>query len=288
MSQTRANFLALSVALVMIGGAAALRAGSFHIGVLLLTMVGVMLAHISANLFNEHSDWRTGIDLHTVRTAFSGGSGTLQAGLLRPEQALAAAKGTLAAAFLIGIALAWRSGWPTLALMTVGGLIAVYYTDRLAKWMLGEIASGVALGSFVALGAYYVQTGAFDSIIFWASIPPGILTTLLLLLNEFPDAEADRQGGRKHLVIVLGKPLAAKLYAVLLFAVYATIVAGVGAGALPKGALLSLLTFPEAVKAAYLVVRFSEDPKRIERAQAMNVIVVLATDFLLAAGLLLG
>jgi 1,4-dihydroxy-2-naphthoate octaprenyltransferase len=286
--ETRANFLILSVVLVMIGGAAGLRSGRFHVGVFILTVLGVVLAHISVNLLNEYSDWRTGIDRHTRKTPFSGGSGTLQAGHLKPEQVRAVARGTLFAAFLIGLGLAYRSGWPVLALMAAGGLTAIFYTDVLTRWTLGEPASGITLGSFVVLGAYYVQTGRFDAPIIWASIPPGILTALLLFLNEFPDAEADRAGGRRHLVIVLGKPLAAKLYAFLLLTVYMVIAAGLAAGALPKGTLLAFLTLPIAGKAAFLARRYSTDNKRLLPAQGMNVVVVLATDFLLAAGFLFG
>ncbi|MHB9031030.1 MAG: UbiA family prenyltransferase [Candidatus Latescibacterota bacterium] len=288
LKETRANFLILSVLLVMIGGAAGLRAGSFHPGVFVLTVIGVVLAHVSVNLFNEYSDWRTGIDQHTRKTPFSGGSGTLQAGHLKPGQVKAAAWGTLFGAFLIGLGLAFRSGWPVLALMAAGGLTTIYYTEHLTRWTLGELASGITLGSFVVLGAYYVQTGLFDSTIIWVSIPPGILTALLLFLNEFPDAEADRAGGRRHLVIVLGKPLAAKLYAFLLLAVYGVIAGGLAAGALPKGTLLAFLTFPVAIKAALLTLRYSTDIERMLPAQGMNVITVLATDFLLAAGLLIG
>jgi 1,4-dihydroxy-2-naphthoate octaprenyltransferase len=286
--EVRANFLVLAVVLVLIGGAAGLRTGSFQLTAFLLTMLGVVLAHASVNLFNEYSDWRTGIDANTIKTPFSGGSGTLQAGLLPPGQVRAAAWGTLLAAFVIGLALAIRSGWPVFALMAAGGLAAIFYTERLARWTLGELASGLTLGSFVVLGAYYVLAGRFDSTIVWASVPPGILTSLLLFLNEFPDAEADRDGGRRHLVIVLGKPRAAALYAVLLMAVYGVIAAGVLIGALPWGTLLAMLTFPLAVKAVILTARHHSDTPRLIPAQGMNVIVVLATDFLLAAGLLIG
>ncbi len=286
--EIRANFLVLAVVLVLIGGAGGMRAGSFHLGTFLLTMLGVVLAHASVNLFNEYSDWRTGIDSHTLKTPFSGGSGTLQAGYLPPGQVKAVAWVTLLTAFFIGIGLALQTGWPVLLLMAAGGLTAVFYTDFLARWVLGELMSGLTLGTFVVLGAYYVQTGRFDPVMIWASVPPGILTALLLFLNEFPDAEADRAGGRRHLVIVLGKPLAAMLYCLLLAAVYLVIAAGVLGGALPKGTLLVLLTLPLAVKAALHTLRYNEDSARLVPAQGMNVITVLATDFLLAAGLLVG
>jgi 1,4-dihydroxy-2-naphthoate octaprenyltransferase len=286
--ETRANFLVLSVALVAIGGAAAARRGSFTWGTFALTLLGVVSAHVSVNLFNEYSDWRTGIDEHTLKTPFSGGSGTLQAGLLKPAAVLAAAWGTLAAAFLIGLGLAWISGWQVLPLMAAGGITVLLYSDLFARLAIGELASGVTLGSFVVLGSFFVQTGAFDTGILWASVPPGLSTALLLFLNEFPDADADRAGGRRHLVIALGKRKAAFLYAFAMVCVYFSVILGVTVGGMRKGTLICLFTIPIAAKAVSLTLRHFHDARLIVPALGWNVAVVLGTDFLLAAGFLIG
>ncbi|MDP2981712.1 MAG: prenyltransferase [Candidatus Latescibacter sp.] len=286
--QTRANFLILSVLLVAIGGAAGWRDGSFHVVLFLLTVIGVVSAHTSVNLFNEYSDWRTGIDFHTLKTPFSGGSGTLQEELLKPRQVITAAWITLLFAFIIGLGLAWSAGWMILVFMAAGGLTMVFYSDYLARWMLGEIASGITLGSMVVAGAYYVQTGTLTPGIIWASIPPGILTALLLFLNEFPDAEADSAGGRRHLVIVLGKRRAAILYAASLLAMYVLLVAGVLAGKNPTGVLLGLLTLPLALITSYRALRYHSDTPSLIPAQGLNVIIVLGTDLLMAIGFIIG
>jgi 1,4-dihydroxy-2-naphthoate polyprenyltransferase len=286
--EMRANFLVLSVALVSIGGAAAAHAGTFNWGLFLLTVLGVVLAHASVNLFNEYSDWRTGIDDHTMKTPFSGGSGTLQAGLLKPGTVRAATWIALTAAGLIGFLLAMKSGWEVIPLMILGALTAITYSDHLARWGIGEVASGLTLGSFVVMGAYFVQTGAFDSPIIWACVPPGILTALLLFLNEFPDADADREGGRRHLVILLGRGNAAILYSFAVVCVYTMIVLGATVGGLPKGTLLGLASFPSAATAVRLAFRHAYDPHGIVPALGWNVAMVLGTDFLLAAGFLIG
>ena len=70
LAEIRANFLILSVVLVMIGAAAAWNDGSFNSVLFLLTVFGVVSVHISVNLFNEYSDWRTGIDENTDRNSF--------------------------------------------------------------------------------------------------------------------------------------------------------------------------------------------------------------------------
>lgn len=288
LSEIRANFLLLAVFLVMIGGAAAWHSGAFDTVIFLYTLTGIILAHISANLFNEYSDWKTGIDANTERTPFSGGSGNLHRGLIPPSQVRNGAWITLALAFLIGVKLTLSAGWPVVVLMGIGGLTVAFYTDYIAKWMVGELAAGLSLGSLVVIGSYFVQTGAITSEIIWASVPPGILTSLLLFLNEFPDTEADRAGGRKHLVIVFGKRTAGIMYAVLLGCVYLVLVLGIIRGELPALVLIGLLPLPLAAAAAYRVVRSGSETAKIIPALGMNVAVVLGTDFLMAVGYLFG
>ncbi|MFC1539805.1 prenyltransferase, partial [Candidatus Latescibacterota bacterium] len=288
LKEIRANFLVLAVVLVMIGGAAAWRDGSFNFIYFIATLIGIVFAHISVNLFNEYSDWKTGIDANTERTPFSGGSGNLQQGLLKPSQVRMASWITLTVSFVIGLWLATVSGWPVLVLMGIGGLTTVFYSDYLTKWMIGEIASGVTLGSFVVIGAYFVQTGEINSGIIWASISPGILTMLLLLLNEFPDAEADRAGGRKHLVIVFGKRVSGIIYSILLLCVYLVFIMGVIQSTMPVTVLIGLITFPLAALTIYNVLKYGNKMQKLIPALGMNVIIVLATDFLLTVGYLIG
>jgi 1,4-dihydroxy-2-naphthoate octaprenyltransferase len=285
-AQVRAPFLLLAVMLVLIGGAAAHQDGVFDALRFALAMIGTILAHASVNLWNELSDFRTGIDEHTTRTPFSGGSGNLQAGLTSPGAVRAAAVGTLLIALGCGLYLTWVSGPWLLAFVVAGGLAAVFYTSHMARFALGELAAGTCLGTFVVLGTYYSMASQLTWSVVWLSIPPGILTALLLLLNEFPDAEADRAGGRRHLVIVLGRRGAAVLYTVALAAAYVIVGLGALLGWFPLWVLLSFLTLPLAVRAAVGALRdgTSGDFARLVPAQAANVGVVLLTDLLLAVG----
>ena len=285
--EIRANFLVLSVVLVMIGGAAAFHDGSFNSSIFVVTMIGVVCAHISVDLFNEYSDWKTGIDDKTERTSFSGGSGNLQKGLLKPSQVRLAAWITLACSFLIGLWLASISGWQVLILMAAGGISTVFYTDYFAKWLIGELIAGITLGSFVVIGSYFVQTGEITTGILWASISPGILTSLLLLLNEFPDAEADRAGGRRHIVITAGKRVSGIIYSVMLIIVFLVISFGIVLGDLPVTLFISFLTLPLAVITVYRVLRYGNETPKLIPALGMNIIIVLATDFLMAVGYLI-
>lgn len=300
--QIRSNFLALAVLLTALGIALAaleLRGGEQpgNLGAVnaFLVILGVVLAHVSVNLFNEYSDHTTGIDANTVKTPFSGGTGMIQSGMTTPLAVSTAAWQTLFWAFLIGLYFTIMSHWVILVIMAVGGASIVLYTRHFARVLLGEFFAGLSLGSLVVVGAYVALTATpgadpctlFPARVILISVPPGILTALLLFLNEFPDAEADRAGGRFHLVIFLGKRRAAYLYVAGLLAVYGSIVLLPALGYFSWTPLLALLTAPLAAKAAVTALRHAEDTPLLVPALGLNVIVVLATDLLLTLAVVL-
>jgi 1,4-dihydroxy-2-naphthoate octaprenyltransferase len=280
--QIRAPFLVLSVVLVLIGGAVAAANGVFDGLRFALAMLGVILAHGAVNMFNELHDHATGIDQHTRRTPFSGGSGTLQRGDLDPRVVLYATIATLAVALVIGLVLTILSGWQLLIFIVLGGLATLFYTSHLARWMIGELAAGICLGTFVVLGTYFCMAETLTAEVVWLSVPPGILTAQLLFLNEFPDMEADRQGGRRHLVIVLGRRRAAVVYTAAMIVMYAVLVVGVIAKLFPLAVLMALATVPLALRASLTALRHHDNFEKMVPALGANVGTVLGTDLLIA------
>lgn len=285
--QIRGPFLILSVVLVLLGVAMAYQSGVIHWIHSALLMIGVLMTHISVNLFNEYSDFKTQIDTYTHRTPFSGGSGLLQAGSTSPKSVLTTAYVMLIFSALIGFYFIWVSGWMIAIFMIIGGLSIRFYTSHLTKWLLGECFAGLALGTFVVLGVYYALTRNLTLDVFWISIPPGILTFLLLFLNEFPDAEADQKGGRHHLVIHFGKKKASRIYAGALILVYAIILTAPFILTIPSIVLVALLTLPLAVRSIVITMKHYDDTTHLIPALGMNVGVVILTDLLLAVGYLL-
>jgi 1,4-dihydroxy-2-naphthoate polyprenyltransferase len=280
--QIRGPFLALSVALSLLGIATAHWHGFDNLGHSLLLTVGVVLTHVAVNLFNEISDFRSKIDENTVRTPFSGGSGMMQSGQTGVRQVTLAAYGALLAAGAIGLYFALVSGWPILVLMASGAIAIRFYTSHLSRWLIGELVSGLTLGSFVVIGVHFALTSFMTPDIIYISLVPGILTALLLFLNEFPDEAADRKGGRRHLVIVFGKKKCAVIYAAAVFLLFALIAAGPFIQNIPYSVLLALATVPLGVLAAVQANRHYDDGARLVRAQGLNVALVISTDLLLA------
>lgn len=282
--ETRPPFLLLSVVLVLVGTAVALHEGCFDWLRFVLTLLGLLFAHISVNVLNDYSDYRSGIDFETQKTPFSGGSGILTDGLLKPESVYKFGAGCLAIALLIGIYLTLISGWQLLPPIILGGLITYFYTSHLTRWPVAELWAGLGMGTLPALGTYFIQTGSYSLEAFAASLPPGFLTANLLLLNEFPDAEADKKGGRRHLVIALGKRRASRVYAALMAATYLCIVAGVVARLMPPATLIALASIVFAATAVSKAFKHRDNIQKLIPALRANVITVLGTDALLALG----
>ena len=113
----RAPFLVLPFTLIAAGAAAAAYEGRFGWPQTLLALIGLVALHIAVNAFNEASDMKTGIDLRTVRTPFSGGSGTLPAGQLSISQTRAFAAANAVLGGVIGIWFAIRLEWQFVLLL---------------------------------------------------------------------------------------------------------------------------------------------------------------------------
>jgi 1,4-dihydroxy-2-naphthoate octaprenyltransferase len=188
----RAPFLVLSPLLTLLGSALAWHDGMFRLSRLLLAALGVTLAHASVNLLNELSDYRTGIDQQTNRTPFSGGSGTLPAGRLSPRAVSMAAWGSLLGALAIAIVFTATVGWLVIPFAVLGALASVLYTTHLARFVLGELAAGLTLGSLVVLGTYYVHAGRLSVEAVLVSIPPGMLREAVAIWSSCWDDGARR------------------------------------------------------------------------------------------------
>ena len=131
--ETRPQFLLLSMVLAFLGTCIAWYDGVFHLGHAVLAFVGLLLAHISVNVLNDYFDYRSGIDLETKRTPFSGGSGILPGELLKPKQVLWLGLGSLILAIPIGIYFVIVKGWLLLPLLLVAAACVLLYTPFILK-----------------------------------------------------------------------------------------------------------------------------------------------------------
>ena len=284
--ETRPQFLLLSVVLAFLGTCIAWYNGAFHLGHAILAFIGLLLCHISVNVLNDYYDYKSGIDLKTRRTPFSGGSGFLPAASLKPEHVFRFGLACFLLAVPIGVYFVLVSGWFLLPLLVVGAICILLYTPLLTKLDWPEWSPWVGLGALPVMGTYFVQTGEYTLPAVVAAIPSGILVHNLLFLNEFPDTEADKTAGRKTLPITLGKTKASIVYSALTGLVYLWLVVWVAVGLMPVFCLIALATLPFAVRAIRGALRY-QDESKLMPAMANNVLVVLLTQLLLGIGYLL-
>ena len=285
----RVDFLWMDAACVLLGwGAAAWGHGRVNLGLVFLTFLGALAAHISVNAFNEYFDFRSGLDQKAGRTPFSGGSGTLQQRPDLARWALGIAVATLALTAAIGLFLVYLQGWELIPIGVIGLFVIVAYTPWLTRHPLSALlACGFGFGTLMINGTNFALTGGFTWTAFTASMIEFFQGNALLILNQFPDVEADRAVGRRNLPIVIGRKKSSYVYALFLLAIYLTATAGVALGTLPWPALLVFLNLPFAIRAARGAIRSAEDTQKLMPALADNVILNLSTPALTGIGQLL-
>ncbi len=285
----RVAFLVLPPVCVLLGvGTAAWTDGPINALHAVLIFIGALAAHISVNAINEYFDFKSGLDLRTIRTPFSGGSGTLPANPTMARPALNTGLIALAITGLIGLYFSFVRGWALLPLGLLGLVVIVAYTPYFTRYpLLCLVAPGLGFGPLMVMGTDFALTGSYSWTAFFASLVPFFLVSDLLLLNQFPDVEADRAAGRRHLLIVAGKKKSSVVYVAFLFLAFLSIVVGVGLGFLPTLGLLGLLPLVIAVPTAVGVLRYAEKMEKLMPYLGMNVLLQVVTPLLLAIGLLI-
>lgn len=286
----RLPFLVLTPACVFLGvGTAVWTEGNinwFHFG---LALVGALAAHISVNAFNEYFDFKSGLDAKTRRTPFSGGSGRLQKNPELGKPAYLMSWGFLVLVAVIGIYFSLTVGFGLLPLGLLGILLIYFYTEWITRTpLLCLIAPGLGFGTLMVMGTDYVLTGSYSWEAFVASLIPFFLVSNLLLLNQFPDAEVDRQVGRKHYPIQIGKERSSWIYLAFLISPFVTIVLGVVFGLFPLSGLLGLAGLIIVVPIIRGVLAHAENTEKLIPVLVQNVLVNIVTPFLLGVGLMIG
>lgn len=283
----RLPFVLLMPCCVAVGMATALRSsGVLDVGIAACVMLGAVASHISVNAFNEYFDFRSGLDSLTQRTPFSGGSGTLPAHPELARSTLAVAVTALLLAGVVGIYLATLRGASLLPLGLAGLVLVVTYSIWWVRRPVAcLLAPGLGLGTLTIVGTDFAMTGLWSAHALAASLPVALVVSNLLLLNQFPDVDADRQVGRSNVVIVYGPAIASRVFACIFVAAYASVGWFVLAAWLPVGSLAVWGSAPLAWLAVREARAYVGDSGDLLMAMKLNVATSLLTPTLLAAGI---
>jgi 1,4-dihydroxy-2-naphthoate polyprenyltransferase len=293
---TRAPFLSATAVGVITGAAAVFgTTGSVPWGLFGLVFLGTALLHLFANTANDYFDWRSGTDQANTDyvVPFTGGSRSIELGLITPKGLLGLSIALLIASVGIGallMALQPQAAGGIALLGVIGALAAYFYTApplRLAaRKGLGELFVGLTFGPFLVLGVTTVLRGQ----LLWSDalygLIPGILTAAILWINEFPDIEGDRAGGKMNLVATLGWQTARGGYIALLVMALLAIIGLYAAGMAPIYAFAALLAAPLAIKAARILYS-TRVPAALKPACAATIQLQFAAGLLFAVGVAL-
>lgn len=257
MSQLRNWFVAtrpwsfsMTVISVSVGAALAAIEGQFSWFLYLLTAIGVVFMHAGTNLMNDYFDVRYGVDTESAETA-KYRPHIIILGLVPARQVLYAAFGFFAAASVIGLYLAFVSGWMVLCIGAVGVLAGMGYTAPPMKYKyiaLGEVSVFLMWGPLMVEGAYYVQMHSLSMDALLISIPFGVLVALVLFANNIRDIEHDRSQHIRTIAMMLGPRLGIHAYLLLMVLAYAVTLVITVSGVLTPWGLLVFLSLPLAVK----------------------------------------
>lgn len=284
----RVPFLLLTPVCVFLG-ASTVATSETNISLLLLVLLGALLAHISVNALNEYSDFKSGLDLATTRTPFSGGSGALPENPEMSSAVFIVGAVSLIATLIIGGFFIWKYGAGILPIGIAGLILIVTYTDWINRYpLLCLIAPGIGFGFLMVVGTQYVLQGEYVPLSVLVAVIPFFLVNNLLLLNQYPDIVADASVGRNHFPIAYGVSRSNLAYALFALATTAIIISYVLLGYLPAISFIALLPMPLAFFALYGAIKYRENIGRYPHYLGANVGVAILAPLLLGLSIIIG
>ncbi len=236
--------------------------GEVDLSFALLTYFGILCLHISVDLLNDYSDYKRGIDTNTKRTKFSGGTGVIPDNLINSKLIYMAGIIFLILGGLVGLYFVTIKGIIILILLTFAIISIYFYSTNIVNAGLGEIFVAIK-GCMIVLGSYYIQSDTINLTSVYVGIIVGLLSAVILLVTSFPDYNADKNSGRRTLVILMGKKNSVKLFAIIISITYAMIMSGSIIGIIPVYSVIGLLSMPFAVKAISKLRKFNESTQLV-------------------------
>ncbi len=235
----RPRTLPAAVAPVVAGSALAWRLGAFDAAAATICLVFALLVQVGANYANDYFDFIKGADTG----ARVGPRRAVAAGLVAPAAMRRAVVLVFAVAFVAGLLLvAWGGWW----LVAIGGacvVSAVAYTGGpypLGYHGLGDVFVFIFFGLVAVSATFYVQAGWVGVDAWLAAVAIGALTTNILVVNNYRDAESDARAGKRTLVVRFGRRFAEAQFAAAHAIGCAVLVALAWRGLYPRGIGLAL------------------------------------------------
>lgn len=280
---SRPPFHSVGVLPYVLGGVLAWRAaGVFNWSVFLIGACGVVFIMLATYYAGEYWDFSEDT-LSMGRSSFAGGSQVLQKHMLPRKTALRASVVLLCCALIVGVFLQFllRTGPWTMVFGVLGILGGFFYSTRPIRWVstgFGELWIAFCYGWLPVAVGYYLHTAALIPSIHVISIPIGLTIFNVILLNEYPDRDADRTAHKMNMLARVGTEIGAYIYtaaAVLSWIGFALFLyRGIEYRA---GILYVPVLLTSAVLVWSMLTRRWENERVLERMCAINILVNLGT-----------
>lgn len=184
--------------------------GTFHLGLALATLTGAIAIQIATNFFNDAIDHEKGADTEKRL----GPKRVTASGLMSRKAVFSWATGFLVVATLCGLVLFQARGWPVIAIGIPSLFLAYGYTGGpfpLAYRGLGEIFVILFFGFIAVGGTVFIQTGTWPQEALLLGGQIGLLSAVLISINNLRDHEEDATTGKRTLAVRCGPKFAVLL-----------------------------------------------------------------------------
>lgn len=289
----RLRTLPLALSGIILGSAFAYAHNSFSWLVFTLAIITTLLLQVLSNFANDYGDHMHGTD----NEERIGPTRALQSGAITPRQMKIGIiiTGTLALFTGIALLLIALNGLFSLnfGIFFLLGLLAIAaaikYTVGKSNYGykgFGDIMVFVFFGLTAVIGTYFLNTQAFNFLIFVPAVAIGFLSTGVLNLNNMRDVENDRASGKITLAVKLGSEKSKKYHSVLIIA---PIVGSLVFAFLMQNMLLFfLLIIPSAILVRHLQnVFYNTTPETLDPELKRLSLTTLLFAILFSAGMVL-
>jgi 1,4-dihydroxy-2-naphthoate polyprenyltransferase len=291
LQMTRPGFIAITLVACLLGISTAVACGHpLQVWKALATLLLATVMHAAANVLNDYHDALNGADAanHEGLFPFTGGARFIQNGHVTVEETAQLAWTLVIVVIPCGLLLAIETGGGLIVLGLAGLFAAWAYSSPPLALMTrgwGELTVGLTW-MLVVVGADYVQRGQFFFMPWVVSLSFGLLVVNILLINGFPDAQADASVGKRTGVVCLGRDGATVAYGLVALMAYAWVGLGVWVFWHPEPALWGLLSIPLSCMAWVLLFKYAHQPARLKAAIVLTITAAVLHGLATMVGLL--
>ncbi|MDR1758241.1 MAG: prenyltransferase [Bacteroidales bacterium] len=248
------------------------RNNDFSLSLSLVALFGILLAHLSLNLFDDYFDYRHKDSNFRDRLQHEGFRARLYkchyltSGATTLSELLRFCLIFGAIALLCGGVIGYFRGFIILWLVLAGALLGISYSGaplRLSYRGLGEILIGIMFGPLLMIGVYVSACGQISMPLLIVSLPVGLLVMNIVYTHAVMDSVPDKAVGKMTFALRLNTPKAMlQVSFVLNVLPFAGILIGIVAGILSPYYLFTFLLLPLAVALFRMLSAFVHDPDR--------------------------